>query len=315
MSSALTKKTYVFKRASDIDIKLDVHVPSSTGSSKKLPIFYWIHGGGNVQGRRQAVPPHMKAAASRLGFAIVSPDYRLAPQARLPAILEDLADSFRFTIEQLPGRLEKEEKILLDAENVIVSGSSVGGFDALHVALGMCPTLSLSQSSDLLRRVKAIPIIYPITTFDAPFFKDAQEPFMGYLSEKDMEDPAFKTFIDPSAPVVANTDSTESDVSPLRNKLYMYAQQTAPKSGFQQLVFGEELIAQGWLEKSDCVKFVAKEAEAIKKTVNGGKGVEIYIVHGDADKAVAYSQATDFVEAAKANGIDAQLERLDGIDQ
>ena len=138
---------------------------------------------------------------------------------------------------------------------------------------------------------------------------------MGYLSEKDMEDPAFKTFIDPSAPVVANTDSTESDVSPLRNKLYMYAQQTAPKSGFQQLVFGEELIAQGWLEKSDCVKFVAKEAEAIKKTVNGGKGVEIYIVHGDADKAVAYSQATDFVEAAKANGIDAQLERLDGIDQ
>ncbi|KDN41966.1 alpha/beta-hydrolase [Tilletiaria anomala UBC 951] len=314
----VTIHTFVYKHASSLDLQLDLLLPkgadaASASSCAPLPIFYWHHGGGAIQGRRQAVPPHMLHAANTHRFAIISPDYRLAPQVRLDAICEDLVDAFRFAVDELPA---KAKGVKLDTHNILVSGSSVGGFLALLVALGMCPALALSSSSSasLLARIKGVPIIYPITTFDVPFFRDAQEPFLGYLLKSEAEDSAFKTFVDPSSPVCANTDASSGDVNPLRNKFYMYAQQTAPVSGFQQLVYGDQLIEAGWLQSSDTVVFLRKNAEAIKQALSGGRGARLYAIHGDADKAVDVSQVRDLVAAATEARVPIEYEELKGID-
>ncbi len=324
--------TFVYKRASGVEIKLDVHLPHPTSSSSSsstsdsaLPLLFWIHGGGNVQGRRQSVPPHMRRAVNRLRFALVSADYRLAPQVRLPDLLDDVADAYRWALSELPAALEgAKAKAKVDTQNVLVAGNSVGGFNALSLSFGLCP--SLPTSSALLQRIRAVPIIYPITTFDAPFFALPQTPFMGALPDAELADPAWRRFVDPAAPVVANTDTKENagDAEMAkRNKLYMYAQQTAPVSGFQQLVFGAELIEQGALQSSDTVRFLAARGAELNASRGRGVGGEgkgagfrgIYVVHGTKDMAVEYKQATDLVDAGKKSGVQVQLETLEGIDQ
>jgi acetyl esterase/lipase len=53
---------------------------------------------------------------------VVSADYRLAPQAKLPEIIEDVRDFMRWVREKGP------ELFHADATKVIVAGSSAGGY-------------------------------------------------------------------------------------------------------------------------------------------------------------------------------------------
>jgi acetyl esterase/lipase len=59
------------------------------------------------------------------GFGLVSIDYRLAPESRLAAIVEDLRDAFRWVRSDAAARFQ------LDPERVAVVGHSAGGYLAL----------------------------------------------------------------------------------------------------------------------------------------------------------------------------------------
>jgi acetyl esterase/lipase len=62
------------------------------------------------------------------GYAVVSIDYRLAPETKLPAILEDVQDAYRWVREKGPGLFN------IDPKRVAVMGGSAGGY--LTLAMG-----------------------------------------------------------------------------------------------------------------------------------------------------------------------------------
>src|SRR5438093_5139906 len=88
-----SKKTYTYKTVDDIAIQADVYRP---GDDKVRPAVVWIHGGALIVGSRSDVPGQLLDLCKREGFILVSLDYRLAPEVKLPAIAEDVRDAFRW---------------------------------------------------------------------------------------------------------------------------------------------------------------------------------------------------------------------------
>ncbi len=112
-------RTYVYKQVADLEIRADVY---NGGDGPIRPVAVWIHGGALIMGRRESVPPRLRDQLLQAGFAVVSIDYRLAPETKLPAILEDVEDAFDWIRNQGPALFRA------DPERVVVLGSSAGGY-------------------------------------------------------------------------------------------------------------------------------------------------------------------------------------------
>jgi acetyl esterase/lipase len=111
--------TLVYKTVGDCPIKLDVFPLDRPAPT---PVLVWIHGGALITGRRASLPPALSDLCARAGFAQVSIDYRLAPETRLPAILDDLADAVDWVRQQGPARFG------IDPDRLGVLGHSAGGY-------------------------------------------------------------------------------------------------------------------------------------------------------------------------------------------
>ena len=124
---AFSKKTYTFKTVGDVKIQADVY---RAEDDTVRPVVVYIHGGALITGSRTGVPKRLLGLCRKEGFALVSLDYRLAPEVKLPAIIEDIQDAFRWLHEQGPKMLH------IDADRIVVSGGSAGGY--LTLMTGFC---------------------------------------------------------------------------------------------------------------------------------------------------------------------------------
>src|SRR5208282_5364203 len=88
-----------YKSTGGCDIKADV---VSYGALEKRPVVLWIHGGALIMGSRTGIPAFLRELARDPGYAVVSIDYRLAPETKLPGIIEDIQDAHRWVCEQGP---------------------------------------------------------------------------------------------------------------------------------------------------------------------------------------------------------------------
>ncbi len=112
-------RTYVYKKVGDLEIRADIHRPA--GDAVR-PVAVWIHGGALINGGREAVPARLKELLIGAGFAVVSIDYRLAPETRLPEIIEDVEDAFRWI------RCDGPDLFAVDPNRLAVLGGSAGGY-------------------------------------------------------------------------------------------------------------------------------------------------------------------------------------------
>jgi len=94
----------------------------------KPPVLVWFHGGGWVIGSSAASLAVCQDLAASAGCAVISVDYRLAPEHPAPAALMDCAAVTKWVLEH--GR-----EIGLDHSRVAVGGDSAGGNLAALVAL------------------------------------------------------------------------------------------------------------------------------------------------------------------------------------
>ena len=121
------KKTYVYKRVGDCTIEADVY---RADDAVVRPVVVWIHGGALIMGSRQGVPGRLLDLCRTEGFALVSLDYRLAPEVKLPAIIEDVQDALGWIRREGPTRLN------VDPKRMVVAGGSAGGY--LTMMTGIC---------------------------------------------------------------------------------------------------------------------------------------------------------------------------------
>ncbi|WCJ40211.1 alpha/beta-Hydrolases superfamily protein [Euphorbia peplus] len=129
-------KDVVFDPANNLQLRL--YRPSNPSSSSKLPIFYYIHGGGFCIGSRTwpNCQNYCFKLALNLQAVIIAPDYRLAPENRLPAAIEDGFMAVKWLQDQAV--CEHPDSWLNDSadfDKVFISGDSAGGNIAHHLAV------------------------------------------------------------------------------------------------------------------------------------------------------------------------------------
>jgi acetyl esterase/lipase len=121
--------TYTFKTVGDLKIQADVY---RADDKKTRPVVVWIHGGALIMGNRKSVPQNLLDLCRDQGYALVSIDYRLAPEVKLPDIIADVADAFHW----MHG--DGAKMCNLDSSRV-VTGGSAGGYLTLMTGIIVGP--------------------------------------------------------------------------------------------------------------------------------------------------------------------------------
>ncbi|XP_077226007.1 alpha/beta-Hydrolases superfamily protein [Tasmannia lanceolata] len=119
-----------------LNISLRLYKPSSAHSAK-LPIFYYFHGGGYCIGSRTwpNCQNYCLRLAKDLQAVVIAPDYRLAPENRLPAAIQDSFSALRWLQAQaVSDDPDTWLNDVADFGRVFISGDSAGGNIAHHLA-------------------------------------------------------------------------------------------------------------------------------------------------------------------------------------
>lgn len=95
---------------------LDVYWPST--ARQPIPTIVNIHGGGWIYGSKGQYQYYCMALAQK-GFAVVNCNYRLSPEHRFPAPLEDLCMVLRWLEEN-------QERCFADTDRLFLVGDSAG---------------------------------------------------------------------------------------------------------------------------------------------------------------------------------------------
>jgi acetyl esterase len=79
------------------DIPIRLYTPRELKTGERLPVLIWFHGGGFVIGSLETHDSVCRMLANRADCIVVSVDYRLAPEAKFPAAVEDCAAAMKWT--------------------------------------------------------------------------------------------------------------------------------------------------------------------------------------------------------------------------
>ncbi len=96
----------------------------------KLPVMLYLHGGGFVIGGIDTCEAMCRSVAAQSGVAVLAIDYRLAPEHKYPAALDDTWDAVQWLVRE-------GASLGLDASRLALGGDSAGGTLTASAAL-MC---------------------------------------------------------------------------------------------------------------------------------------------------------------------------------
>lgn len=130
------------------DIPLRAYRPLGAAAAEVLPALVYYHGGGWLLGGLDSHDVVCRRLANLAGCAVVSVDYRMAPEHKFPAAVQDSAAATRWAIENA-------ERLRIDPHRVAVGGDSSGGNLAAVMAL-------MARDGDLPPLVFQL-LVYPAT--------------------------------------------------------------------------------------------------------------------------------------------------------
>lgn len=151
-------------------IPLRLYRPLGTHEAQSLPVLLYYHGGGFVLGDLDSHDVVCRQLANFSGCAVVSVDYRLAPENPFPAAVVDASAALAW--------LQKNAQDLrVDAARVALGGDSAGGALAAVTAIAARESVSPPIVFQLL--------IYPVTDFLCRS-KSHQENGQGYFLTREL---------------------------------------------------------------------------------------------------------------------------------
>lgn len=112
----------------------------------ELPVVMYFHGGGWVLGNLDSHDAVCRRLASESGFVVIAVDYRLAPEHKYPAAVDDC-----FLATQSVAENASEYKV--DGRQIMLAGDSAGG--------NLCMAVSLRARDDGLA-IRYQVLIYPV---------------------------------------------------------------------------------------------------------------------------------------------------------
>lgn len=113
-----------------------------------IPGLVFFHGGGLVAGSLDTHDGICRALGAASGCAVLSVDYRLAPEARFPAALDDACAATRWVIAEA-------SQLGIDPARLGVGGDSAGG----TLAAAVCQALKAAGEPGIAWQVLLCPIL------------------------------------------------------------------------------------------------------------------------------------------------------------
>ena len=110
------------------NVPLRLYRPLGSAAARVLPVLVYYHGGGWTIGDLDTHDTLCRELANGSGCAVLAVDYRLAPEHRFPAAVDDAVAALRW-VHANAGELK------LDAGRIAVGGDSAGGNLAAVVAI------------------------------------------------------------------------------------------------------------------------------------------------------------------------------------
>jgi acetyl esterase len=154
------------------EIAVRVYRPAEAPGT--LPVMVFFHGGGFVMGTLDTHGPYCRALTAEARAVVVSVDYRLAPEHKFPAGVEDCLAATEWVLAHV-GELGGDEA------RVFVAGDSAGGTMAAVVAL-------ILRDRGEAGRLAGQILLYPVTGYCDPPTGSYVEMAEGYgLTRKGME--------------------------------------------------------------------------------------------------------------------------------
>ncbi|RQM05015.1 hypothetical protein DH86_00004302, partial [Scytalidium sp. 3C] len=117
----MSTSTHTFKTVGGDDLLLDLTLPENFNKETGVVVVHF-HGGFLVTGEKTSYPPVWLSVACRhRGWAYITANYRLLPEASGLDLLEDAVDALHWASKNV-------------TERVISAGTSGGGYVALATA-------------------------------------------------------------------------------------------------------------------------------------------------------------------------------------
>jgi acetyl esterase len=133
-------------------IPVRLYRPKGVPASTALPALVFFHGGGWVIGDLETHDVLCRQLTAGAGISVVNVDYRLAPEQKFPAAIDDAWAATRWVAAQA-------SELGIDADRLAVGGDSAGGNLAAVVAL-------LARDHGAPALVLQV-LIYPVTDVGA----------------------------------------------------------------------------------------------------------------------------------------------------
>lgn len=173
--SPLPKKLEAVKSVEDMkfvhhgfSIPLRLYTPENAGNS----IIVYFHGGGFVFGNIESHDGICRLAANRSRCKVLSVDYRLAPEYKFPAALDDALEALKW-VQANSNNLD------IDPDRIAVAGDSAGG----NLSAGVC----LKARDMKLKLPRLQVLIYPSAGRSGASHSMSEYGQNFYLTESDMK--------------------------------------------------------------------------------------------------------------------------------
>lgn len=191
---------------------------------RDLPVFVNFHGGGFVMGSADDDDVYCRRLANAAGCAVVNADYRLAPEHKFPAAVEDCYDVVRWVHGNAAA-------LGVDPARIAVGGHSAGG----NVAAALCLLAREKREFPLVFQVLDYP---PLDLSVDPYKKGTQDKMLTPKAQTFFDDCYFNSPADAFNPLVSPLLAADlaglppalviaAEYDPLRAEEERYAQRLA----------------------------------------------------------------------------------------
>jgi acetyl esterase len=104
--------------------------PLGTAADERLPALVYLHGGGAVIGDIETHDVLCRSLSNQAMCAVLSVDYRLAPENPFPAAYDDTVAAFEWVVAQA-------QALGIDSSRIAIGGDSAGGNLAAAACIGL----------------------------------------------------------------------------------------------------------------------------------------------------------------------------------
>jgi len=173
-------------------VPIRVYTPVAAGQ-EAMPALIYFHGGGWVIGNIDSHDGLCRLMANEGGFRVIAVEYRLAPEHKYPAALDD-------ALAALTWIASNASEIGVDANRLAVGGDSAGGALA-----AICAQYAKAKGIPLDAQM----LLFPVTQIGEQT-GSLKEFAVGYFLEKETLDWFYDCYLP------ADADKNDPRISPLR---------------------------------------------------------------------------------------------------